>query len=295
MILKWNSFRWLSQAELSTSSRSPGLLPRSIYLSHQFSFHALGEDYHALVRRFQFDVPATLIEVRKEVEVSAYPSGHGESFLQDRSVPRDIRGGPPASFDEPLASAMSGGMEYTHASPPLPMFPNGAPGSHKSGSYRSPIPIRDMAVGLTEGVAASLGQIRRGVGKVRSPPLAPRDEPGLDVSIEFEEDDEDFSSARRADVHVGSHGTATSMSGGEVGVPTTPPAAADAPLVGLEGEYDGFSGWDEQDRKAVADAESFHELIVGIMDEEHAAAAPAQPSSKGKSEGEVKRKKGKKR
>ena len=63
---------WLSRAELSTCSPSPRILPRLIYLSHQFSFYALGEDYHALVRSAHLDVPASKIEVRKTIEVSAF-------------------------------------------------------------------------------------------------------------------------------------------------------------------------------------------------------------------------------
>ena len=47
---------WLAEAELSTCSNSQHILPRSIYLSHQFSFHTLGEDYHALIRRHQLNI-----------------------------------------------------------------------------------------------------------------------------------------------------------------------------------------------------------------------------------------------
>ncbi|KAI9069024.1 hypothetical protein FKP32DRAFT_1641461, partial [Trametes sanguinea] len=56
---------WLSRAELSTFSSSPRVLPRLIYLTHQFSFHILGEDYHALIRSAHLDVPSTKVEVRK--------------------------------------------------------------------------------------------------------------------------------------------------------------------------------------------------------------------------------------
>ncbi|KAH9974735.1 hypothetical protein BGW80DRAFT_1159295, partial [Lactifluus volemus] len=53
---------WLSFAELRTSLQSPLVLPRSLYLSHQFSFHALNDDYHGRLRRFQLDTLGPKIE-----------------------------------------------------------------------------------------------------------------------------------------------------------------------------------------------------------------------------------------
>jgi len=40
---------WLSQAEISTFSKSQRVLPWSLYLSHQFSFHTLGQDPHSMI------------------------------------------------------------------------------------------------------------------------------------------------------------------------------------------------------------------------------------------------------
>ena len=57
---------WLSQAEISTSSKSQRLLPRSLYLSHQIFFHTLGKDYHGLIPRCEFDISGHKIEVRKD-------------------------------------------------------------------------------------------------------------------------------------------------------------------------------------------------------------------------------------
>src|SRR5579863_10430168 len=73
------SCSWLSCAELRTSSQSSQVLPRPLYLSHQFSFHGLGDDYHGRLRRFQLDTLGPKIEVRKEVEISAYVAGAGEA------------------------------------------------------------------------------------------------------------------------------------------------------------------------------------------------------------------------
>ncbi|KAJ7256566.1 hypothetical protein C8J57DRAFT_1136067, partial [Mycena rebaudengoi] len=136
---------WLAQAELSTFSRAPRVLPRTIYLSHQFAFHTLGEDYHALIRRYKLDIGGAKIEVRKEVEVSYSAGGGGgggESFVEGyASSPRAIRrrSRTSSTFDEPLASALAG-AHYALPPPVLPMLPNGSPSS-----FRSSIPIRTMA------------------------------------------------------------------------------------------------------------------------------------------------------
>jgi hypothetical protein len=129
-------YSWLAQAELSSFARSAKLLPRSIYLSHQFSFHTLGEDYHALIRRYQLDISGHKIDVRKEVPVSAYSAGSGESFVEGFSSPRYVRNRTLSlSFDEPLASALAGGLDYHHSPGVLPMLPNGMPGAQSFQLY----------------------------------------------------------------------------------------------------------------------------------------------------------------
>ncbi|KAF8960527.1 hypothetical protein BDZ97DRAFT_2077461, partial [Flammula alnicola] len=66
---------WLAEGEISTRSTSTRALPRPLYPSHQFSFHTLRGDCHALA-----------------VEISAYSSGGGEpAFVESFSSPRDIR------------------------------------------------------------------------------------------------------------------------------------------------------------------------------------------------------------
>ncbi|KAF8626772.1 hypothetical protein AX14_011424, partial [Amanita brunnescens Koide BX004] len=132
-----NKSNYLAHAELSTFSRSPRILPRSVYLSHQFSFYTLGEDYHALIRRSQLDISGQKLEVRKNVEISAFPSSHHshshhhhgpeslESFIEGLGSMRFASPGDhhhhhhlthsrrfSGSFDEPLASALAGGLEY---------------------------------------------------------------------------------------------------------------------------------------------------------------------------------------
>ncbi|KAF8954667.1 hypothetical protein BDZ97DRAFT_1601400, partial [Flammula alnicola] len=181
---------WLAEGKVSICSTSTCVLPRSICLSHQFSFHTLGEDYHVLIRRYQFDICGVKVEVRKAVEISAYSSGGGESaFVEGFSSPRDIRR-VSSSFDEPIASAISGSFDNSNLPAVLPMYPNGVPGSK---SFRNSIPIRTMA-GIGNGVSEGIGRLRREMHKARSPTLVGRSDmsPSGPVPLEFDEEDEDF-------------------------------------------------------------------------------------------------------
>lgn len=265
--------RWLSQAELTTHSRSRHILPSTIYLSHQFSFHALGEDYHALLRRSHFDIPSTKIEVRKEVEVSAYPSGHGESFVQAGTSPQEIRRAR-SSFDEPLASAISAGLDYSGTSPPvIPMLPNGA----RAGSFKASVPIRTVRAGLTDGMNEGFGRLRREIGKVRSPRLLPRSEgstPGP-VPLEFDEEDEDFlaqgEQGRDRDHERDDDATSrgTSRGEGDSGASVSTPSTSAVPLA----DGDAWEGWGPEEADAVEEVERFDEIsAAGFMDEEIRAA-----------------------
>ncbi|KAI0684773.1 hypothetical protein C8T65DRAFT_701928 [Cerioporus squamosus] len=278
---------WLSRAELSTFSPSPRILPRLIYLSHQFSFHALGEDYHALIRSSHIDVPSSKIEVRKPIEVSAFASGDSEAFVQGipshshshshHSITRAA-----SSFDEPLASALTAQLHPLNPSPPvLPMLPNGAPKSRIGA-----IPIRQVAAGIQDGMSEGLGRIRREFGKARSPRLvARRDDQGasaVPVPLEFDEEDEDFlvrdggpSGAvavphafspeveAEAEADVISRSVSTSTDTGMT--PNLEPLPAEPG----EGDEGAWSGWGLEEQQAVEDAERFDDITVGFMDEEH--------------------------
>jgi hypothetical protein len=274
---------WLAQAELSTYSKSTRVLPRSIYLAHQFSFRALGEDYHALIRQYQFDVAGTKIEVRKGVEVSAYPTGNSESFVEGGgfAIHRDIRR-LSSSFDEPLASALSGGLDYTPSQPVLPMFPNGAPGTNPR-SFKNSIPIRTMT-GLGDGMSEGLGKFRREISRVRSPQLHSSSDNSLStpVPLEFDEEDEDFLSGETSQGH--SHDSSQSVSPRE-GPLTEVLSMNHADEVFMSEDHahndDQWPGWVGEDRKAVDEAESFDDIsAVGFMDEEIHAAKQAAPMSK---------------
>ncbi|KAF5364610.1 hypothetical protein D9758_005561 [Tetrapyrgos nigripes] len=287
---------WLAQAELSTCSKTQKVLPRSLYLSHQFSFHALGEDYHALIRRYHFDIPGPKIEVRKGIEVSAYPSGTSESFVEAGSFSsrRDVRRAS-ASFDEPLASALSGGLDYASPQTVLPMLPNGMPRS-KPRSFKTSIPIRRMG----DNAAESLGKLRKEINRVRSPQLAPSDNSlAASVPLEFEEEDEDFLDRGHADSDAATASTsmkhAVSPPAPEEPSSTTPESNRLSPGEDTPNDDadDAFEGWVGQDQQAVDELEAFdHISAVGFLDEEQEMQAQAQ--AKVQIEAAVKPKKGKK-
>ncbi|THU96949.1 hypothetical protein K435DRAFT_858103 [Dendrothele bispora CBS 962.96] len=286
---------WLARAELSTCSKMTKVLPRSVYLSHQFSFHALGEDYHALIRRYHFDIPGPKIEVRKGIEVSAYPSGTSESFVEaggfaTRHDARRVS----ASFDEPLASALAGGLDYSSRQPVLPMLPNGMPGS-KPHSFKNPIPIRRMGDNAAEG----LGRLRREINKVRSPRLPATSDSSIptSVSLEFDEEDEDFLDRNNDYPDV-----ATARA--DVKHSVSPPATDDGTTSSTLESNDlspgedtsndnAFEGWVGQDQLAGEELESFdHISAVGFLDEEQEMQAQAQAQAQ--VQAAIKSKKGKK-
>ncbi|KAI0365441.1 hypothetical protein BV20DRAFT_954256 [Pilatotrama ljubarskyi] len=288
---------WLSRAELSTFSSSPRILPRLIYLSHQFAFHILGEDYHALIRSYRLDVPSTKIEVRKPVEVSAFATGSSDAFIHgglSSSHAHDI-GGVPSSFDEPLASALSAPLHPLHPSPPvLPMLPNGTPGS-ASKSFMNAIPIRHVAAGIQDGMTGGLGRIRRELGKARSP--RPSSDPAVSVGssmptvpLEFDEEDEmDDFVGREADIEADADviSRSTSMGAG-MGGPVDDSGTYASPSTNIEPlpvEHDGeqaWQGWGPEDQQAVEDAERFDDITVGFLDEEQETMRAESAAKKAK-------------
>ncbi|KAF8903655.1 hypothetical protein CPB84DRAFT_1773819 [Gymnopilus junonius] len=215
---------WLAQGEISTCSSSEVVLPRSLYLSHQFSFHTLGEDYHALIRRYQFDINGDKIEVRKEVEVvSAFspssagagvglPGGGADAFMQDFDAQPHHRHARriSSSFDEPIASAISGSLQVDSANLPLilPMYPNGVPGSATGPAFAFPHKVLRNAIPIGKGIGRNVNVVGEGIGRIVSAGVGRRgrererdreggfslnDEHGeLHVPLEFDEEDEDF-------------------------------------------------------------------------------------------------------
>ncbi|KAF8838160.1 hypothetical protein BDN67DRAFT_991441 [Paxillus ammoniavirescens] len=267
----------LAHAELSTCSRAPEIVPRSIYLSHQFLFYSLGEDYHALIRRHHLDMIGDKIEVRKEVEASADATAPGELFVEGFSAgTRDHLGRAASSFDAPIASAMSADLEYTFSarSPVIPMLPNGTPGS-KPRSFGNSIPIRHMTAGIAEGVGEGFGRIRKEIHRVRSPQLG---DGGFapPVPLEFDEHDEDFGDPPRGGVHATetpSRCTSTGAADSNASIST--PSTHVNPLEDESEGDDLWRGWNEEDKLAVDEAEQFDD-VVGFMDEDQTPAIQAE-------------------
>ncbi|KAG7446600.1 uncharacterized protein BT62DRAFT_1076143 [Guyanagaster necrorhizus] len=270
---------FLSQAELSTNSKSRHILPRSIYLSHQFTFHTLGEDYHALIRRYQLDIPGVNIEVRKQVQVSAYSTLNmgGEAFIEaSSSISRRS-----LFFDEPLASALLQSDGFSDrlrgVGTVLPMLPNGD--GHGSSRMTS-IPIR--------GVSESFGRLRREMivarrrsGKRRSRKSGEDEGLSMSVPLEFDEAEEDFvfrvlsddgalddSSASRGDEDSNALSLSTAA---------TSEYPVDADQEDIENGGGGVpisddawnDGWGVEDKNAVEEVEMYdHISAVGLLDEE---------------------------
>ncbi|KAG6334341.1 hypothetical protein ID866_4753 [Astraeus odoratus] len=280
----------LAHAELSTFSRHAEIVPRSMYLSHQFLFYTLGEDYHALIRRHHLGITGDRITVRREVEPNAQMGitspnestglGRGNDELFVTGTP----GGPDphrtaSSLDEPLANAMTSGLDAPAVVPRIPMFPNGTPGRPRS--FGSALPIKS----LKEGVGEGLGKLRREIYRVRSP------------KCEHEQEGQIVRNCLGSDRAGDSGGSGIS---GATGVSlSTPPTGTDilaasgdpgvlGTIVGLdEGESDqenvkgAWQGWDwaEEDKRAIDEAEQFDD-VLGFMDEDQHMPLAAQKTER---------------
>ena len=143
-------------------------------------------------------------------------------------------------------------------------------------SLRSAIPIRHVAAGISDGMSEGLGRLRREIGKVRSPRLAPkRDSLSATVPLEFNEEDEDFLPQGTSDSvddrdDVMSRGT--SREGASVSTPSTN-------MEPLPDEDDGdatWHGWGPEDKQAVEEIEQFDDIAVGFMDEDAELVRPVR-------------------
>ncbi|GAA5842488.1 hypothetical protein JCM11251_007330 [Rhodosporidiobolus azoricus] len=181
---KPTGIRYSAFAEIETFSRSPLVLPRSIYQSQQFDFYALPPAYAVSTKRGNFALlPLRKLEVRPEVRIrqgndtlSSDPStSPGFSARQSTTSPRlapssysSTTSFEPASFDQPIKTAMQTFLEaeaiLAPGSPKLiaPAYPNGVPGKH--GSWRETM-TRHVAPAALEGI----GKVRQGLGRVKIP------------------------------------------------------------------------------------------------------------------------------
>lgn len=252
----------LAHAELSTFSRHSECVPRSVYLSHQFLFYTLGEDYHALIRRLHFGVKGDKVVVRREVEPNyvgggtASNMGKGtirganELFVAGTHGGLDHRAA--SSFDEPLANAIASGLDGPSGVPSIPMFPNGTAGRLRSFGATA-LPIKS----LKEGVGEGLDRLRREMHRVRSP----KEHDGrrhLGVDLEGASEGSGISdftgvSLPTPSTHDGGIGRAVDGDLDEGGF-------------GSDGDGRGWD-WAEEDKRAVDEAEQFDD-VLGFMDED---------------------------
>ncbi|KAG8996868.1 hypothetical protein FRB94_007998 [Tulasnella sp. JGI-2019a] len=278
----------LSQAELSTSSRSPRILPPPVYAQHQFNFFAVREDcdWQALLRRARLDIPTRRIEVRKEVEIT--PQSHlpsSASSLGERSTSMmtgasDAHGtfmhGTPSehgdgsslstSFKEPLASAIDTKMEPQSAPAIIPSFPNAYhPASGVGPSWRGP--VRSVAAGVAEGVNEGIGMIKSHVRKARrvSQPPGKRGEAPSLVFEEEDEEEEEFASRKLQDTIVPNSAGSTSSTSLNT---SNLEIASDGVINPSFGGLDDTWG-DEEISKVLAEEARFDDIgVVGFVMEE---------------------------
>lgn len=175
--------RYSAFAEIETCSRSPLVLPRSIYQSQQFEFFALPADHARCAAKGLTKLPLRRLEMRSEVVIrqgdgstssdagpSSSSSPHGGArFLNSGGTSSNSSSFEPASFDQPIKTAMHALLDFDQVAPgspklPPPTFPNGVPGKH--GSWRDSIAIpRNVGPAAIE----SLGRVRQGLGRVKVP------------------------------------------------------------------------------------------------------------------------------
>ncbi|GAA5910003.1 hypothetical protein JCM8208_006410 [Rhodotorula glutinis] len=175
--------RYSAFAEIETCSRSPLVLPRSIYQSQQFDFYALPSDHARYAVKGLSVLPLRRLEMRSEVQIrQGNGSTSSDAGPSSRSLPFNgaqhlgSQGGAlsgssfePASFDQPIKTAMHALLDFDQVAPgspqlPPPTFPNGVPGKH--GSWRDSITIpRSVGPAAIE----SFGRVRQGLGRVKVP------------------------------------------------------------------------------------------------------------------------------
>lgn len=213
-----------------------------------------------MIRRYRFDVGGAKIEVRREVEASAFAAETSESFIEGFAPRRDVRRAS-SSFDEPLASALGAGIESGRAPPVLPMLPNGAPRSGPT-SIRNAIPIRSISDNMSEGIGRIRNQFQQ---RVRSP----RGDLGSGATpLEFAEEDEESQSRDG----LLDNGIIIRGVNRHLGTTLSTPSVHGHPLDD-DGDADElWRAWESQDKLAVEEVERFDDIsVVGLLDEEQAS------------------------
>lgn len=232
-----------------------------------------------MIRRYQFDLPGAKVEVRRQVQVSAYPTlaTGGEAFVEGSPTSRRS-----FSFDEPLASALlqaDGFADRSKVGTVLPMLPNG--NGHSAGRMTS-IPIRGMSESLGRlrremMVARKKGRGANGTWRRASGGGGGEEGMSMSVPLEFDEDEEDFSFHAPSDEER--MRDESSGSRGEENLSSSTPATSLYPMdMDPEEDRGGVAlsddvwndGWGVEDKKAIEEVEMYdHISAVGLLDEEH--------------------------
>ncbi|KAG8981349.1 hypothetical protein FRB90_007309 [Tulasnella sp. 427] len=272
----------LSKAELSTSSKSPHILPPSVYASHQFNFFALSEDWEAPLRQAHFDLPTRKIEVRKEVEIlsggqpigsvgssfkSALRYDDGEAFIQEF----DAGQGTTTSIERPIATAISTNIDAQAAEQVIPSFPN----AYKPSSWRdSIVPVRTVAAGVAGGVGEGIGRIKREISKARAANKGQQTSSSERVneapSLAFDEDDESiFAQEDDPSAATTGHGGLQLPHSGDSATGSVPSTNGPETDHSRDDVSDAWSENQEEVDKVLAEAATFDEIAAsGFMMEE---------------------------
>ncbi|KAG9076369.1 hypothetical protein FS749_011877, partial [Ceratobasidium sp. UAMH 11750] len=266
---------WLAQAEITTCTRSTKLLSGPIYLSHQFAFMSLCQDWQALLQQAHLNLPAAKIAVRREVSARAIAqTGSDGAFLGSGTEDTFVAS---SSLDAPLASALSASISPESASQQIPSYPNAYSGG-RSASWKDPVKRLSH---LSDGIGQGLGSFRREIGKVerrvRSPtsPTAPT-VPG--IKLEFDDNDALFEADEDLPPREGEAGLrasreddgSRSAESNTGSVPSTVPDMARilTPDLGDWVGEEGLGGEEAEYSRAREEDSRFDDLVVGFMDEE---------------------------
>jgi hypothetical protein len=184
---------WSAGAEIETFSRSTRMLPRSVYLSHQFNFfHLPSDDWSSHFSQGDFDVQLTKVDVRREVEITSSSlsssAGAGAGTAGD-----SYNYSAEEAFGGSLSSAMHTMLDADPSafSPGSPSYPNGVPGRHSSR-------WRDLRTGVVQVARAAEQRASAVMRRRAAAAAAAAGQPSSSLEeprVLFGEDDEDDETA----------------------------------------------------------------------------------------------------
>ncbi|GAA99453.1 uncharacterized protein L969DRAFT_93913 [Mixia osmundae IAM 14324] len=254
---------WTAEAELETYSSSPLVLPKSIYLSHQFDFAVLhGSLALAELSKGIFAFQSRSIEVRQDVKVDgkvlsdAVPSPYGAPI---RSAMHTVLDQDPTVFGSLSPSSLT------------PTFPNGARGRH--GSWRDSAPTFSH-------IQVGLGRVRRELERAATTSTRRLSREGRttsEISVSFEDDDAILAEEARdlpecnsaANDHVST--PITSMSDGNDVADDWAKWESDSP--GREEKKEVAAATAPMERLSLEGEEDYDDFAIGLFDEQRSSLA----------------------